>query len=70
MRYENTSIGRMLLSEVTEKQSRGGRIPRGKKRKIWSHPLSEILTILKTFVGVLHTFKYIKDRFVFSIVKI
>lgn len=48
----------------------GGRIPRKKKKRVSFTNLLKVLTILKFFVGILHTFKYTEDRFVLSIVKI
>lgn len=59
----------MLLSQVTEEQRLGGGFPEKKKRVSFTN-LLKVLTILKFFVGILHTFKYTEDRFVLSIVKI
>lgn len=61
-------------SDVTEEQrgSGEGRIPRKKKVEdlVSFSNFLKLHTFLQTFVGILHSFKYIKNRYVFSITKI
>lgn len=72
MWHENVSVGRTLLSDVIEEQSLMVRIHRKKKGEdlVSFSSLLKLHALLQIFVGILHILKYIKNRYVFSIINI